>query len=76
MWGQTNLPPLYDACNISFQINNDYNAKVIALKAKFDKNFEKELLAATEQKLSQDNMGQQNAEVISSYKRVAQAQTA
>ena len=58
------------------QNHNDYNAKVIALKAKFDKNFEKELLAATEQKLSQDNMGQQNAEVISSYKRVAQAQTA
>ena len=58
------------------QNHNDYNAKVIALKAKFDKNFEKELLAATEQKLSQDNMGQQNAEVISTYKRVAQAQTA
>lgn len=58
------------------QQHNDYNAKVIALKAKFDKNFKKELLEATEQKLSQDNMGKQNTEVIASYKRVAQAQSA
>ena len=58
------------------QKNNDYNAKVIALKAKFDKNFEQELIAATKQKLENDNMGQQNTEVIESYKKITQAQSA
>lgn len=53
--------------------HNEYDAKVIALKAKFDKNFEQKLLSAAGEKLSQDQNNEQNTEVIQSYNKVIQS---
>lgn len=50
---------------------NNYDAKVLALKAKFDKNIEQNLLAATREKLSQDTNGE-NSEVIASFNKIVE----
>ncbi len=59
------------------QNNNEYNAKVVSLKAKFDKDFQKELLLAAQTKLK--NEADLNSEdiqsTINSYKKVAEAYT-
>lgn len=49
----------------------NYDAKVIALKAKFDKNVEQSLLEATREKLSQET-NRENSEVIASFNKIIQ----
>lgn len=53
---------------------NEYNAKVISLKAKFDKNFQKELLLTAQTKLQneKDLNNKDIQQTINSFKKVAE----
>lgn len=56
------------------QNNNEYNAKVISLKAKFDKEFQKELLLTAQTKLQneKDLNNKDLQETINSFKKVSE----